>query len=531
MLSGFTIENRHILQATQMNTFNNLSYNRRVIYLILFFSLIRLLLANVYGLANDEAYYWLYSQHMQWSYFDHPPMVAVWIRLFTFNLHLQQVEGFIRLGSIISFALSAYIIYQTTTLLKSEKAGWYAACMYTASFYAGIIAGIFILPDSPQMLFWTFSMWMIARITRNEQNTWSWILLGVSAGLCIMSKVHGVFIWLGILLFVITNKRDWLLKPQFYLALVVTLAIASPILCWNIQNHFVTYRFHSERVEIHQFSIDIKSFAKEVLGQLFFNNPFNVIVVILGCIALLRRKLPQAPALKIYLFTGFALSFTLLFISLFRSTLPHWSGPAYVSLFPIAAIYLAGEKRKTYTRLPVWALSGHIAFLVGWYMVVNHFPGTVGSKNKYTLGEGDITLDMYDWKEAGRSFINFYRNDVKNGRMPEETPVVCYTWREAHLEYYFCQPGHIQMFGLGTMNDLHDYMWTNKIRVKSRPDMNHVYCIVPSDEYYDFRRTYSGYYNSFDSATVIHTFRGGKPAHSFYVYRLHGWKGHIPMAE
>src|SRR3954451_18303358 len=102
--SGFTIENYHILQATQVNTLSKLSYNRRVIYLILFISLIRLLLASAYGLANDEAYYWLYSQHLQWSYFDHPPMVAVWIRLFTFNLHFQHIEAFVRLGSIISFA-------------------------------------------------------------------------------------------------------------------------------------------------------------------------------------------------------------------------------------------------------------------------------------------------------------------------------------------------------------------------------------------------------------------------------------------
>lgn len=514
-----------------MNTFKNLSYNRRVIFLIILFSLIRLLLASVYELANDEAYYWLYSQHLQWNYFDHPPMVAVWIRLFTFNLHFQDVAGFVRLGSIISFALSAYIMYKLTALLQSEKAGWYAACMYTASFYAGITAGIFILPDSPQMLFWTFSMWMIARITCNEQNTWNWILLGVSAGLCIMSKVHGVFIWLGIILFVITYKRGWLLKPQFYLALVITLAIASPILIWNIQNHFVTYRFHSERVEIHQFFINTVSFGKELLGQLFFNNPFNVAVIILGCIALLKHKLPQVPALRIYFFTGLPLSLILLFISLFRDTLPHWSGPAYISVIPIAAIYLAGKERKAYTRLPVWALVGHIAFLIGWYAVVNYYPGTSGSQNKYTLGRGDITLDLYDWEEAGRSFTDFYRNDVKNGIMPEGAPVVCYKWWGAHLEYYFCRPSHIQMFGLGAMNDLHDYMWTNKIRVKSRPNMDRAYCIVPSDEYYNFRHTYSGYYSSYDSATVIKTFRSGKPAHSFYVYRLRGWKGHIPVAD
>ena len=33
------------------------------------------------GIDADEAYYWLYAQHLQWGYFDHPPLVALSIRL------------------------------------------------------------------------------------------------------------------------------------------------------------------------------------------------------------------------------------------------------------------------------------------------------------------------------------------------------------------------------------------------------------------------------------------------------------------
>ena len=62
---------------------------------ILFFSFIRLFAAGSLELGNDEAYYWLYGQHLQWNYFDHPPMVAVFIRLFTFNLFFQDYPFFI----------------------------------------------------------------------------------------------------------------------------------------------------------------------------------------------------------------------------------------------------------------------------------------------------------------------------------------------------------------------------------------------------------------------------------------------------
>src|ERR1700752_3112574 len=33
------------------------------------------------GLSGDEAYYWRYSKQLAWGYFDHPPVVAVLVRM------------------------------------------------------------------------------------------------------------------------------------------------------------------------------------------------------------------------------------------------------------------------------------------------------------------------------------------------------------------------------------------------------------------------------------------------------------------
>ena len=32
-------------------------------------------------LAHDEAYYWMYSKYLSWGYFDHPPMIALIIKI------------------------------------------------------------------------------------------------------------------------------------------------------------------------------------------------------------------------------------------------------------------------------------------------------------------------------------------------------------------------------------------------------------------------------------------------------------------
>lgn len=60
-----------------------LSAKPRPIILIVFLILIRIVAGAVTPLAFDEAYYWRWSKHLAGGYFDHPPMVAVVIRLGT----------------------------------------------------------------------------------------------------------------------------------------------------------------------------------------------------------------------------------------------------------------------------------------------------------------------------------------------------------------------------------------------------------------------------------------------------------------
>ena len=314
------------------------SYQQKVWVLMAAIASFKLVIAFVLDLGNDEAYYWLYSQDMKWNYFDHPPMVAVWARLSTLNLWLQEYPGFIRLGSIASNAVATWVLYKTVTTLHSQKAGWLAACLYNASFYAGITAGLFIMPDAPQMVFWTLSLWMLARITKDASSWTNWILFAIAAGLCMMSKVHGVFIYFGLALFIIIRRWQWLKLPQLYVATAISLLIVSPILIWNIQNNFASYRFHSARVKVDE-TVETFPFIREILQQFLYNNPFNVVLMLIAIVAGLQLGYKKLPALSLYNCIALPLAGALLFVSLFRdATLPHWSGPAYVTLVPAAAM-------------------------------------------------------------------------------------------------------------------------------------------------------------------------------------------------
>jgi 4-amino-4-deoxy-L-arabinose transferase-like glycosyltransferase len=470
--------------ALSQNKADVFFYKKKVLILICILSIIKLMLAFTLELGNDEAYYWFYSQYLRWNYFDHPPMVAVWIRLFTANLSLEQYEGFVRLGSIVGCALSTWFLFKAVALLHSEKAGWFAAVLYNISFYAAITAGLYILPDSPQMVFWTLSLWLIARITKNE-NSWSnWIWLGIVAGLCIMSKVHGAFLWIGLGIFVLFQKNSWLKKPQLYIAFLITAIIISPILFWNIRYDFVTFRFHFRRVDINHFVVHGKYFLKEVRNQVGFNNPINFILILSALIAWFRKRISYNAALAIYNFTALPMIFLLLFISLFRNvTLPHWSGPAYVSLMPLAAIRLANISKSSFPKILKWGLTLFLLTYLGYAAVVNFYPGTFGSHNIKDYGRGDITIDMYGWKKAAVQFDSLYSDDVHKNLMPANAALVTSNWWGAHVGYYFARPLHLKMIGAGNPNHLNEYLWTNKWR-SSGVDLNKVYCIIPSRDKY-----------------------------------------------
>lgn len=505
-------------------------YSRRVLYLIGFFTLLRVGSAFTLELGNDEAYYWLYSQRLQWNYFDHPPMVALWVRFFTANLSLQSIEGFVRLGSIVSAAGSTWAIYKAVSLIHSRRSGWLAAVLYNISFYASIIAGIIIWPDSPQMLFWTASLWMLARIVRRDKDWVSWVLFGITSGLCIMSKVHGVFLWGGLGLYMLWKERAWMLRPQTYVSALITLAIISPILIWNIQHDFITYRFHSERVEVGRAIFNARGFGEEVLGQVLFNNPVLVFLAFAGMVRWRRRSFSSMPALTLYNFIGLPLLLVLLGISIFRdTTLPHWSGPAYVTLVPLAAVQLASiDTRRLLPRLLRGGLVAFFLFFIPWNLVVHFYPGTFGAKAQQVLGRGDASLDYYGWEEAGKAFASLYSRETASGMMPATAPLVSYKWWGAHVEYYFGRPAGVPVIGLGTTPNLHHYLWMNEQRAAA-VDLSKAYCIVPSDEYYDAPLMYTRYYRVVEHVGTITTRRSGKPAHHFYVYRLSGWKGAVPV--
>ena len=108
---------------------------------------LRLTWAASLGPGNDEAYHYLFAVHPDWSYFDHPPMLAVVERV---GLMLNSIIGGqadsvlgLRLGFILLFAGSTWLMARLGTRIYSEWAGFFAAFLLNVSAYHTAAAGAF----------------------------------------------------------------------------------------------------------------------------------------------------------------------------------------------------------------------------------------------------------------------------------------------------------------------------------------------------------------------------------------------------
>lgn len=507
-------------------------YPRKLILLTIIASLVRLLAASLLELGNDEVYYYTYALHLQPNYFDHPPAVAFLIRAFTGNLNFLS-ETFVRLGSVVFAAIGSWLCFYIGKAIANERTGWYAAVLYNASIYASVIAGTFILPDSPQTVCWLLALYYMIQvvqdsIARHKTSLALWIFVGLFNGLCIMCKVHGAFLWIGFGLYILFYNRRLLTMPGLYLAIVITALIISPILLWNIQNNFVTWNYHSERVEVNRFSLDTDSFIQTLFGQLFYNNPVNVLLTIIMLLFLRNNSLLQRDVKVLLLFCGVPMILVVTVIALFKSVLPHWSGPGFMTLLFLTAAYLDKKNATSKSNMPAWlktALALLLVVVLGGTALIRLFPGTIGSKDQETYGEGDFTLDLYGWNSFGKDFSQWCKTEQAAGRMPANIPIVCNKWfPAAHIEYYAARYVPSPVLGIGELNDLHHYAWLNTWRPALRKGEDAL-CIVPSNYPANPAEIYR---TTFGTVTLLHSFvqtRGGKTVRFFHVYRLGDFKG------
>ncbi len=149
--------------------------------LILVSTLLRLGWAASVELGNDEAYHYLFATHLDWSYFDHPPMLAAWWSDWgsDFPRGVASALG-LRIGFILLFAGSTWLLARLTERFYGPRAGWLAAFALNVTAYHSVAVGTFVLPDGPLLFFWLLTLDRLAVALDSGGRLGPWLGVGLA---------------------------------------------------------------------------------------------------------------------------------------------------------------------------------------------------------------------------------------------------------------------------------------------------------------------------------------------------------------
>src|SRR6516165_3985214 len=123
---------------------------------------LRLVAAAVTPLTFDEAYYWTWSKHLAGGYYDHPPMVALVIRLGT--MLAGDTEFGVRLVSILSALPMSFAVFRASTILfGSTRVAASAVILLNVTLMAAV-GTLIVTPDSPLLVASSLLLLCLAKV-------------------------------------------------------------------------------------------------------------------------------------------------------------------------------------------------------------------------------------------------------------------------------------------------------------------------------------------------------------------------------
>jgi Dolichyl-phosphate-mannose-protein mannosyltransferase len=319
------------------------------------------------GLHYDEAYYFMYSRRLDWGYFDHPPMVALFIKI---GYSLFQNEFGLRLLTVVASTFTLWLTWDLISAENKEKNAWIFALLVGSMFMLNGYAFI-TTPDVPLLVFGTLFLWLYRRFLADD-SLLNAVFLGITAGLLLYGKYHGILL-IG---FVFLSNWKLIKKPTFYVAVLLGILCFIPHLIWQFTHQFPSITYHLfGRTEAKPYKL---AFTLEYLpNQLVIFGPFIVYFLVKSVLKSSTKNIFER-SLK-FVFWGF-LSF--FFLMTFKGHVePHWTVFASIPALIFAFNYYASQEIKQQNQFKIFGTIGVVLVLIARLLIAGEVFKKVGIQN------------------------------------------------------------------------------------------------------------------------------------------------------
>jgi hypothetical protein len=404
-------------------------------------TLLRLIISGSFGLGVDESHYLVYSRHLAWGYYDHPPMVAF---LAAFTNLMGESFFFVRLGPIICSTVSFIVLrLLALSLYRDERIAFCSLVVLNLMPFQHLLT-VSLLPDATLNLFWgcaLFGFWAAVQTDRFSL----WLATGFFFGCALLSKYHAVLLPACFFLFLISSRehRFLLKKPGFWAALLVGFLVFLPNILWNHRNDWVSYKYQLGHGTKGGFAFDK---VLSVIGaQLGVWSPLIFALLIVTFVILLRRK-SSSSADRFTLWTSLPVFAFFCGIGTTGEILPHWPAVGwFAGSIALSSVVLTkvGQPGKAGLRWRRWSFSAAlIGFLITAALYLGMFyliiPPLYNKARDVSLAlnrwipdmrpmepfkpEFDITNELHGWDQVGEKVEAVKRAMPR----PEKTFIFCH---------------------------------------------------------------------------------------------------------
>jgi 4-amino-4-deoxy-L-arabinose transferase-like glycosyltransferase len=413
---------------------------------------VHLAMGALIDLSPDEAHYALYASHLDWSYYDHPPLVG-WLQWVFLQSGGSNV--WMRVVPMLAWVLTAWGVMRLSDALypqvaKSAVMGVRVDLLLLLLSPIPHLLGFALTPDALLMPLTGWVMWLTWKLCQpdtqqfktksavrsqnskqadaNSNQLTTWLLLGLALGLSGLAKYTAVLLALGVVLALCRYKGwRWVLQLGPWLAFAVALLCVIPVLYWNAIHDWASF--------VYQANHAAGSKAWQARKLLLY---VVVVIVSFGLIApwALRKvsqtsklaeansqsfRLQQTESHAAYLAPNFFVAsfglpgvLLLFYLSGRGSTLPHWVAPFFIALLPMIAAGVVALLAK-HMRVVQWILV--IQSLICVAMFVLMLTGGFSSENEkqaLTLpGVGvdeapkNPFADLHGWSQAAAHGVHW----------------------------------------------------------------------------------------------------------------------------
>ncbi|MBI1824738.1 MAG: glycosyltransferase family 39 protein [Nitrospirae bacterium] len=474
-------------------------------------ALLRLLMIGQVGLGDDEAHYWMWSQHLDWSYFDHPPMVAWIIALFT------EIGGhhefFVRIGAVLLFALASFGAFHLGTAIQDEKTGFMTVLFLNISPVFSFLGSVLMVPDSSLGAAWIFFILFFYRAIQEPDRLRYWLLSGLTLGVALLSKYNAVLLPLSAFLYLLVSpkKRNLLYRKEPYIALALGFLIVMPVIVWNARHDWASFGFQFNHGLGVDPSFSLTLFFQILGAQFAYISP---ILFVLSFIALFlsgMRGFGNRDEKHLFLFFfGAPTLFLFDMIGSFHRILPHWPALGFVTPFISLAIWMDIRPNLKPWRTPAIVFGLVLTLIIPIQALTGLIPIT-----HFIRSNADPTNDLYGWPEAAREINRL------QAEMTSERSSFIYSYKFLIADQIGFYTG--QAYGIYCFNEdktQFDF-WDDPDKLKGQNGL------FVTDNRYDIDpvEKFGKLFQRIEKESPVRIYRRGELIRTFYFYKSYGFKG------